>query len=866
MGFLPFERMRERVERGRANSDTEYFDDLLLWGELLTKVVTAGLIAAIDDDPDRLRYREVHRLVRADGIGDWAMTLDEVLTGPAAQFLNSARPELQALTDKKSTPVWANDAVRALQEAASPLTPDLQPLPQKPSLKEWFRIFAYLRNKTRGHGAQGADQRTAAAGRLRDSIEHIVTNFALFQRPWAHLHQNLSGKYRVSLMSDTPGGLGDLRSRAPAGNPFPDGVFLELDRPRFVDLLVADGELIDFFCPNGGFGGRRYELLSYVTGAVRQGDAVPYLTPPTDLPRSETGAKRELDVLGEVFTNLPPGPVGYVCRESLERDLDCVLQDDRHAVVTLHGPGGIGKTSLALATLHRLACTPRFSVIVWFSARDVDLGVTQPRPVRPDVVSQRDISREYSKLVAGGRVAEPGFKAVEYMTGQLSSATDGPTLFVFDNFETVTAPVDIYKWLDASIRPPNKILITTRLREFNGDFHVEVPGMTGDESEQLISSTARALGIEGLLDAECRRKIIAESDGHPYVMKILLGEIAKAGRALSVPRIVADREDILTALFERTYTSLDATARRGFLTLCRWRSWIPTLGLKAVLLRAANERMDVDAGVDSLRKSSLIELRTVEGDGTEFVRVPLVASLFGQKKLRSDPVGATLDADVELLHAFGPTMESGLRHGIQPHIRKLFAVASDAMKDEARREEILPVLEFVAGRYSPAWFTLAELHAEAASPEGQRAAITCLRRYIEEGASDADLTESWRRIGQISENLQQWNDALHAWSKLAYAGSDSLADVSEAANRINSLLRDARLDPYERSFIIQPVLRAFERLKDGAGATALARLAWLHLNNGDESSARVVAERALALDGQNEYAVKLARRLRLPGF
>ena len=97
MGFLPFERMRERVERGRANSDTEYFDDLLLWGELLTKVVTAGLIAAIDDDPDRLRYREVHRLVRADGIGDWAMTLDEVLTGPAAQFLNSARPELQAL-------------------------------------------------------------------------------------------------------------------------------------------------------------------------------------------------------------------------------------------------------------------------------------------------------------------------------------------------------------------------------------------------------------------------------------------------------------------------------------------------------------------------------------------------------------------------------------------------------------------------------------------------------------------------------------------------------------------------------------------------------------------------------------------------
>jgi hypothetical protein len=77
------------------------------------------------------------------------------------------------------------------------------------------------------------------------------------------------------------------------------------------------------------------------------------------------------------------------------------------------------------------------------------------------------------------------------------------------------------------------------------------------------------------------------------VIKILLGEVAKAGELVKVERIVADSDEILKALFERTYSGLSPVAKRVFLTLCNWRSLVPQIALEAVLLRPSNEKMDV---------------------------------------------------------------------------------------------------------------------------------------------------------------------------------------------------------------------------------------------------------------------------------
>src|SRR5207245_8294030 len=97
--------------------------------------------------------------------------------------------------------------------------------------------------------------------------------------------------------------------------------------------------------------GKRFEMLSYMTGQQQEADAGPYLAPSTELPASETEGIGFLDSQGQCFGNLPPFPAGYVHRPDLESDLKKRLFDERHPIITLSGKGGIGKTSTALATL-----------------------------------------------------------------------------------------------------------------------------------------------------------------------------------------------------------------------------------------------------------------------------------------------------------------------------------------------------------------------------------------------------------------------------------------------------------------------------------------------------------------------------------
>jgi hypothetical protein len=75
MEFLPIKLMMQRVERFGAQADSLLFGELLYAGEFIRKLTTAAFIAAIEDDREHHRYRLMHGLVRADGIGEWSTKL-----------------------------------------------------------------------------------------------------------------------------------------------------------------------------------------------------------------------------------------------------------------------------------------------------------------------------------------------------------------------------------------------------------------------------------------------------------------------------------------------------------------------------------------------------------------------------------------------------------------------------------------------------------------------------------------------------------------------------------------------------------------------------------------------------------------------
>lgn len=860
--MLPLVRMAERVERARNDSDVSYFHDLLYFGELVVKLVGAGMTASLEDDKDRQRYRLEHGLVRSNGIGDWVTAIDDVLVGPASQQISKdARVEQRQLTERfhsKDEESWQERAVRTLHSGCLHLDSSYGALHGKVNLRTWFKDFVWLRNKSRGHGALSASQCSHLCTHLAESIDMIVAEFHLFSRSWAYLRRNISGKYRITAISGDCSEFEYLKSST--REAFADGVHVYFDEPRPVPLLITDLEVSDFFCPNGNFKEGRYELISYITGETIGTDGSVYSATPGDLPESETTGMGSLEPLGTVFSNLPALPEGYVTRPELEGELLRILSNDRHPVVTLVGRGGIGKTSLALKVLRDLAQATQFEAMVWFSARDIDLLTEGPKIVRPDVLSESEIAEQYVDLVQPREAADKGFQPTDFFATTLRKSAIGPTVFVFDNFETAKNPLDLFNWLDANIRLPNKILITTRGRDFRGDYHVEVRGMIESEFKELVQKNAARLGIERLLNPDYLNNLYLESGGHPYVVKVLLGEVADAGKLVRVPRLMAGREDILEALFDRTFSNLTPVAVRIFLTLSNWRSTVPRVALEAALLRPDNEHMDVELGLDQLIRSSMVEV-TSSPEGEEFISTPLVAAIFGKRKLLVSPFKSAIDADMEMLRLIGAMTEAEVGFGLAPYVKRLFRNVTEIVETSSKGlDHFLPVIEYVARAFPPAWLHLADLYAEQMGSDGRSLEVTAIRHYLE--ARPDDLS-AWSRLARAYSLEGDHRGEATAYVQRAIRPACPFYEVSFAANKVNSLIAQEklRIDEAEMRALTKDLVEVMERRSGEAKATDYSRLAWLNLHRGDKNGALEWANKGLFLDAENEHCLRLRERL-----
>lgn len=313
MHFRPIDRMFERIEIAKESSDADLFLNLLYMGEMLTKIVGTGLVAAVNDGPDRHRYRQLYQLVRADSMGDWSRIIDEVLTGATSQHLaRYAYVEQNELNSVNREGAWQYESVALLNDCLKLVDPRTEDLQNKVSGRLWFSIFAALRNKTRGHGAIPSSKYGLACSKLEDSLKLLIDNFSLFQRGWAYLYQNLSGKYRVTRWTERAELLEFLKKKQDRMPNLPNGIYIHFDESSKLDglfkveLIESTVDALDFFFANGCFNGKRFEMISYVSGDKLDGDAKPYLLPITNLPPSETQGLPQLVARGESLVTVPP--------------------------------------------------------------------------------------------------------------------------------------------------------------------------------------------------------------------------------------------------------------------------------------------------------------------------------------------------------------------------------------------------------------------------------------------------------------------------------------------------------------------------------------------------------------------------------
>ena len=826
--------------------------------------MTAGIVACIGDDADRNRYSLEHKLVRANSVGGWVKHLNSALVGPPSGFLDpKTRSLARDLTERVDSTDWRYDAVIALSRAAEEIG-TVETLGTRVALRLFFDIGTRLRNRSRGHGAPTNEQCSKACPYLDKALKDVVHKLNLFQIPWVYLHRNLSGKYRVSPLWGDASSFEYLKSERNVRLP-DNGVFLYLARPVYVPLIFSDVDVLDISLPNGNHSSNTFEALSYVTNQTTRVDGSTWSDPPAHLPRSETEGDTVLEPLGSTFANLPPKPRGYILRCDLEKHLkEELLKTDRHPIVSLTGPGGIGKTTIAIASIEDIAQlnSVPYQVVLWISARDIDLLESGPKSVSPQVITQQDISHAAVELLEPADRSSNDFDPDTYFQKCLAEGAAGTTLFVLDNFETVKSPADVFSWIDTYIRPPNKVLITTRFRDFAGDYPIEIGGMTDEEASSLIDQHAKLLEIESLLNSTYKSELIRESDGHPYVMKVLLGQVAKEQRAVKPQRIMASADHLLKALFERTYGALSPAGQRVFLLLCSWRVFVPEVAVEAVSLRPGSERFRVTEALEELRRFSLVDQIISKEEDELFVGVPLAAAMYGRQKLETSPFKIAVGEDRKLLMEFGAGKREDVHRGVLPRIEHLVqAVAVRASASPTTLEESLPILEYLAARVPKAYLQLADLVLEASElVDSTERAKGYIRSFLEN--TDApDQQEAWLKLANLCQASQDLVGEIHALSEAALLPTTDQEDLGRFANRLNNRMRDFKGETEEVRGFLEQVITAMEGRLNDLSATNCSRLAWLYLNVQNPQRALDVAKIGIELDSSNDYCQNLIRRL-----
>jgi hypothetical protein len=623
-------------------------------------------------------------------------------------------------------------------------------------------------------------------------------------------------------------------------------------------LLRTKSECGEFGLPNGGYTDQgEAEFIDYATGRTWKEDAAQFARPPVPLPRSETEGLPILDVQSNVLGNLPSIPKGYVERRSLQEELKRRLLDTNHHIVTLHGRGGIGKTSLALFVTHRLAAMdpPHFEHIIWFSARDIDLRPSGPTQVKPADVNLEAIGRKFGELFEAPKSVDFFARFLESPFDQLPYLGSG-VLFVFDNFETMDDIAGIHEFLDTHTHIPNKVLITSRERAFKADYNIEVRGMEVEEANQMLTNAAAELQIAELVTQDVIAKIYESTDGHPYVMRVILGEMAKERRVVPMEQLIPRRRDIVDTVFERSFGKLSDDGRWVFLAVSNWRSVVLELALQVVL---GQRGKDARLGLEECELLSLVT-RDYLMDGQAYCYTPKLARIFGKKKLEGDPDRLSVNECIEVLQRFGVVSLSDAGRTQQDTLIRQFVkwCFREPFLRPDRRLQVDSLLEGLAHNWPEGWLALAK-YREQHDLDAVRVEYA-LRRAVEEMPLSKEA-----RLARARFARDRGDESTFVSSMVSAADVDpnDIGLLRETAGAVSKYVDDYKdeIPPTRRSVYLASVRSHMEKVASKLDATGLSRLSWLYLLEGREAEARKYAEDGCRKDKDNEHCKKILERL-----
>ncbi|MBK9772407.1 MAG: cold shock domain-containing protein [Candidatus Obscuribacter sp.] len=209
-------------------------------------------------------------------------------------------------------------------------------------------------------------------------------------------------------------------------------------------------------------------------------------------------------VLGGKCTHNLPLPdfdeTTLIGREQEVKDLVKKLTVGGYPVISVIGDGGIGKTALALKAAYDILDSDNcpFEHIVWTSAKNVRLGLTEIITVKEAINDSRSMIESIRTHVAG-----KGDANSDPVSEIMSQLKDFRILLVLDNIETILDD-NIRGFLQEIPQSGSKILITSRIG-FGFEFRLKLPPLEPSKSKHLFRKLCKERKLETLLGLSDRK-------------------------------------------------------------------------------------------------------------------------------------------------------------------------------------------------------------------------------------------------------------------------------------------------------------------------------------------------------------------------
>ena len=317
-------------------------------------------------------------------------------------------------------------------------------------------------------------------------------------------------------------------------------------------------------------------------------------------------------------SNLPVPATPFIGRERELAEVVSLMRDPSTRMLTLLGPGGTGKTRLAVQAAAELS--EDFPDGIWWV------------PVAP----VRDPMLVLPAIAGGLGVKERMDEPLAQTLGR--SLERSRTLIVLDNLEHVMpdAAVDLGRLADAC--PTLRLLVTSRARlALRAERVLHVPAMTPSDGEQLFVESARAAGVELQVDDPVR-ELCRRVDELPLAIRL-----AAARTRVLAPAAILERLDRRLPVLESTDRDVDERQRTLEATIA-WSYDLLTIVeqrvFRALSVFAGGCTLEAaeavaDAGLDTIQAlldQSLINHRIDEADRSRYWMLETVRE-YGEARL-----------------------------------------------------------------------------------------------------------------------------------------------------------------------------------------------------------------------------------------